>query len=141
MKATFIFKFLTLTLILTVPVLTGHAQGISADDLIIYYSFDEDIHIESDVLDESGNGNDGFLHGDNLKIVEGKVNECVELPGEAAEYISVRNLQYVEGIPALSIAVWIKTAQRGIIASWDRSEYFSLWCWGRPTRKYDFCRF
>ena len=124
MKTTLIFKLLTLTLILTVSALTGHAQSISTDELVIYYSFDEDTHIESDVLDESGNGNDGFLHGDNLKIVEGKVNECVELPGEAAEYISVRNLQYVEGIPALSIAVWIKTAQRGIIVSWDRSEYF-----------------
>ena len=114
----------TLCLILTVLPLSSHAKNFDATDLIIYYSFDADTHIESDVLDESGNGNDGFLHGDNLKIVEGKVNECVELPGEAAEYISVRNLQYVEGIPALSIAVWIKTAQRGIIASWDRSEYF-----------------
>ncbi len=124
MRTAFIFKLLTLTLILTVPALTGHAQGISADELVIYYSFDEDTLKDGDVLDGSGNENHGLLKGNSLKIVEGKVNECMEFPGAQSDYISVRNLQYVEGIPELTLAVWVKTPQRGLIASWDRSEFF-----------------
>ena len=125
MKTSFILRFLTLTLILTLPALTVHAQGISDKELVIYYSFDAASLKGEDILDVSENGNDGFLHGSNLKIVnDGKINECMEFPGGATEYISVRNLNYTEGIPELSIAVWIKTADRGMIASWDRSDYF-----------------
>ena len=124
MKTSFVITFLTLTLILTVTTLTAHAQGISTDELIIYYSFNEDTHKDGDVLDGSGNENHGLLKGSNLKIVEGKVNDAIEFPGAQSDYISVRNLQYVEGIPELSLAVWVKTAQKGLIASWDRSEFF-----------------
>ncbi len=123
MKTTFILKFLMLTLIFTVPVLTAHAQGVSARDLVIYYSFDKDTLEKGEVLDGSKNENHGLLRG-NLNIVEGKVNECMEFPGGAANYISVRNHHYTDLFPELSIAVWIKTAQRGMIASWDRSEFF-----------------
>ena len=125
MKASFILRFLTLTLIITVPALTVHARGISDEELVIYYSFDAASLKGEDIVDGSGNGNDGFLHGNNLNIVDdGKVNECMEFPGGPTEYIAVRNLHYTEGIPELTLAVWIKTDQRGMIASWDRSDYF-----------------
>ncbi|MCE2402923.1 LamG domain-containing protein [Candidatus Poribacteria bacterium] len=123
MKATFILILLTLTLILTVPALTTHARGISDDELIIYYSFDKDTLEKGEVLDGSENENHGLLRG-NLKIVEGKVNECMEFPGGAANYIAVQNHHYADLFPELTLAVWIKTAQRGMIASWDRSEFF-----------------
>ena len=123
MKISLIFKLLTLTLILTVPALIAHAQGVSARDLVIYYSFDENTLEDGDVLDESGNENHGLVRG-NLKIVEGKVNECMEFPGGAANYISVRNHHYTDLFPELTLAVWVKTPQRGLIASWDRSEFF-----------------
>ena len=123
MKATFILILLTLTLILTVPALNTHARGISDDELIIYYSFDKDTLEKGEVLDGSENENHGLLRG-NLKIVEGKVNECVEFPGGAANYIAVQNHHYADLFPELTLAVWIKTAQRGMIASWDRSEFF-----------------
>ena len=124
MKANFIFKFLVLSLMLTGAVVASHAQGISDDELIIYYSFNKDTLKKGDVLDGSGNGNDGFLHGNNLNIVDGKVGECMEFPGDAAEYISVRQLQYVDPFPALTLAAWVKTEVRGMISSWDRSEFF-----------------
>ena len=124
MKTSFVITFLTLTLILTATTLTAHAQGISTDDLVIYYSFDEDTHKDGDVLDGSGNENHGLLKGSNLKIVEGKVNDAIEFPGAQSDYISVRNHHYTDLFPELSIAVWIKTPQRGLIASWDRSEFF-----------------
>ena len=132
MNGPLLLKILSIGLILLVLTWAAGAADFDPTDLVIYYSFDadtlveveKDALVETDVLDESGNGNDGFLHGNNLKIVEGKVNECLELPGAAAEYVAVRNLNYVEGIPELSMAAWIKTSQRGIIASWDRSEFF-----------------
>ncbi len=40
MKITLIFKLLILTLVLTVPMLTAHAQGVSTDELIIHYIVD-----------------------------------------------------------------------------------------------------
>ncbi|MDE0318092.1 MAG: LamG domain-containing protein [Candidatus Poribacteria bacterium] len=124
MKTTVILKLLALTLILTVPVLTAQAQGISENELIIYYSFDEDSLEEGDILDKSENGNDGVIRGD-LKIVEeGKVNGCMEFPGGAANFISVRNHHYADVFPEITLAAWVKTAQRGMIASWDRSEFF-----------------
>ena len=124
MKTDFIFKFLVLSLTLIGAVVASHAQGISTDELIIYYSFNKDTLKGDDVLDQSGNGNDGFLHGNNLEIVDGKVEECMEFPGSAAEYISVREHMYEDPIDEITLAAWTKTGVRGMIASWDRSEFF-----------------
>lgn len=125
MKTTLVLQLLMLLLILTVPVLTVSAQGISDDELIIYYSFNADTLVEGDVLDGSGNENHGLLKGASLKIVDdGQANECIEFPGLTSDYISVRNHSYSDLFPELTLAVWIKTAQRGMIASWDRSEFF-----------------
>ena len=124
MKTTFIFRFLVLSLMLTGTVVASHAQGVSADELIIYYSFNEDTLKGDDVLDVSGNGNDGFLKGPNLEIVDGKVKECMEFPGSAAEYISVREHMYDGPVEEMTLVAWVKTDVRGMIASWDRSEFF-----------------
>ena len=124
MKTTFMFRFLALCLMLIGPILTVQAQVVSEDDLVIYYSFNQDTLQGEDIVDVSGNGNDGLLHGDNLNIVAGKVGECIEFPGDAAQYISVRQLQYVDPFPALTLAAWVKTGVRGMISSWDRSEFF-----------------
>lgn len=118
------FWVLMLSSLLLGPVLTVHAQVVSEKELIIYYSFNEDTLKGDDILDGSGNGNDGFLHGNKLEIVDGKVGECMEFPGSATEYISVREHHYNKPIAELSLAAWVKTSQRGMIASWDRSEFF-----------------
>ena len=119
MKANFICKFLVLSLMLTGAVVASHAQGISDDELIIYYSFNKDTLKKDDVLDGSGNGNDGFLHGNDLNIVKGKVGECMEFPGSAAQYISVREHMYKDPIEEITLAAWVKTDVRGMIASWE----------------------
>lgn len=124
MKTTFIFRFLVLSLMLTGIITASHAQGISDDELIIYYSFNKDTLKGDDVLDVSGNKNHGFLHGNDLKIVKGKVGECMEFPGNAAQYISVREHMYKDPIEEITLAAWAKTDVRGMIASWDRSEFF-----------------
>ena len=124
MKANHIFTILVLGLMLIGPMLAPQAQVVSDDELIIYYSFNEDTRKGEDIVDVSGNGNDGLLRGSDLNIVAGKVGECMEFPGDAAQYISVREHHYVDPFPALTLAAWVKAAQRGMIASWDRSEFF-----------------
>ena len=124
MKTATMFRFLIFGLMLTGVVVASHAQNISAKDLVIYYSFNEDTLKGDDVLDVSENGNDGFLHGNDLEIVKGKVGECIEFPGNATQYISVRNHMYDEEIKEISLVAWVKTDVRGMIASWDRSEFF-----------------
>ena len=124
MKSNLMFGFSLLALIFIGPALIVHAQVVSEDDLVIYYSFNQDTLQGEDIVDVSGNGNDGLLHGDNLNIVAGKVGDCMEFPGDAAEYISVRQHQYVDPFPALTLAAWVKTGVRGMISSWDRSEFF-----------------
>lgn len=124
MKTATIFRFLIFGLMLAGVVVASHAQGVSKKELIIYYSFNKDTLKKDDVLDVSGNGNDGFLHGNDLKIVKGKVGECMEFPGNAAQYISVREHMYKDPIEEITLAAWAKTDVRGMIASWDRSEFF-----------------
>ncbi len=134
-------KILLIGLFLTLPTLSSFSFSVDKTGLVIYYSFDSDTFIDEDVLDLSKNGNDGFLHGSNLNIVEGQVNECLEFPGVGTEYIAVRNLSYTEGIPELSIAVWIKTSQRSMIASWDRSDYFRFAAGDAAINQMDFVAF
>ena len=125
MNFSIILKLFTLTVIISCAVLAAHAGGISDKELVIYYSFDKASQKGDDILDLSGNDHDGLIHGDKLKIVDdGIINECMEFPGGATQYIAVRDLNYTEGIPKLSLAVWVKTSGRGMIASWDRSDYF-----------------
>lgn len=124
MNTYFVVITMTLMLLLVSPIFFVFAQGISADELQIYYSFDEDSFKDGDVLDLSGNENHGLLRGVSLETVEGKVAEGLQFPGVASDYISVRNLHYADLFPEITIAVWIKTAVRGMIASWDRSEFF-----------------
>ncbi|MCG9126598.1 LamG domain-containing protein [Candidatus Poribacteria bacterium] len=106
--------------------LSFYAKGknLEMDDLVVYYSFDADTLTDTDYLDLSGNENHGLIQGNNIISVDGQVKEAVEFPGLGGQYIAVRNVEYVAGIPELSISVWIKTGQKGLISSWDRSEFF-----------------
>lgn len=142
MNTSFILKILTLTVILSGIALIANAGGISDKELVIYYSFDKASQKGDDILDLSGNEYDGLIHGDKLKIVDdGIVNECMEFPGGATQYIAVRDLNYTEGIPELSMAVWVKTSGRGMIASWDRSDYFRFAVGDAAIEHFDFVAF
>ena len=124
MKYALTFSLLMLVLILMGPVLMINAQVVKEDDLIIYYSFNKDTLKGDDVVDVSGNKNDGLIKGNDIKSVKGKVGEGMEFPGVSSDYISVREHQYADPIEEISLAAWVKTGQRGMIASWDRSEFF-----------------
>jgi hypothetical protein len=123
MKTIHTFRLLMLGLILIGPVLVVNAQ-VGEDDLIIYYSFNSDTVSDADISDVSGNGNDGLIKGNDIASVSGMVGEALEFPGAATDYISVRQHEYVDPFPALTLAAWVKAPGRGMISSWDRSEFF-----------------
>ncbi len=124
MKTALTFSLVMSVLILMGPVLMTDAQVVKEDDLIIYYSFNKDTLKGDDVVDVSGNKNDGLIKGNAIKSVAGKVGEGMEFPGVSSDYISVREHQYADPIEEITLAAWVKTGQRGMIASWDRSEFF-----------------
>ncbi len=123
MKSVHTFRLLMLGLILVGPVLVVNAQ-VSEDGLIMYYSYNKDTIKGDDVIDVSGNKNDGLIKGGNIDSVAGKVGEALEFPGVATDYISVRNHMYEDPIEEFTIVAWVKAPGRGMIASWDRSEFF-----------------
>jgi hypothetical protein len=122
MKTVHTFRLLMIGLLLIGPVLVVNAQ-VKEDDLIMYYSYNKDTLKGDEVIDVSGNKNDGLIKG-KLKSVKGKVGEGMEFPGVATDYISVREHMYDKPIDEFSIAAWVKAPSRGMIASWDRSEFF-----------------
>ena len=124
MKTVLTFSLLMLVLILIGPVLVLHAQSVKEDDLIIYYSYNKDTLKGDEVLDVSGNGNDGVIKSNDIKSVKGKVGEGMEFPGVSTSYISVKNHMYEDPIEEISLVAWVKAPARGMIASWDRSEFF-----------------
>ena len=75
MKTALTFSVLMLVLISTGPVLMTDAQQVKEDDLIIYYRFNKDTLKGDDVVDVSGNKNDGLIKGNAIKSVKGKVGK------------------------------------------------------------------
>ena len=103
----------------------SHAQSVSAKELFIYYSFNEDTLKGDDVLDVSENGNDGFLHGNDLDIVKGKVGEVYGVPrAMLPNTFPYGTTCMTRKLKEISLVAWVKTDVRGMIASWDRSEFF-----------------
>ena len=97
---------------------------VSREGLILHYSFDKNSIKGKDITDLSGNKNDGLIKG-KQKTVKGKVKEGMESSGSSPDYISVRNHHYKKAdIEAITLIAWVQSPRPGMIASWDRSEFF-----------------
>ena len=106
------------------PFMEDIEAKVSPKELILHYSFDRNSIKRKDIADLSGNKNNGLIKG-NQKTVKGKVKEGMEFSGSAPDYISVRNHHYAKAnIEAITLVAWVKSPSRGMIASWDRSEFF-----------------
>ena len=75
----------------------------------MYYSFNKDTLKGDDVLDASGNGNDGLIKGNDIESVKGKVGEGMEFPGNSTQYISVREHMYKDPVDEMTLVAWSKT--------------------------------
>ena len=106
------------------PFMEDIEAKVSPKELILHYSFDRNSINRKDITDLSGNKNNGLIKG-NQKTVKGKVKEGMEFSGSTPDYISVRNYHYAKAnIEAITLIAWVKSPSRGMIASWDRSEFF-----------------
>ena len=77
-----------------------------------------------DIKDLSDNKNDGLIKG-KQNTVKGKVGDGMEFAGAAPDYIAVRKPYYAKGnIEKITLVAWVKVPSRGMIASWDCSEFF-----------------
>lgn len=96
---------------------------VGQEGLVMYYSFDAGTVQGGEVKDLAG-PNDGVIKGD-VQVGPGKIGDGMVFAGAATDYISVKEHNYnAVDIAGITIAAWIKTDTNGMIASWDRSEFF-----------------
>ena len=97
---------------------------VSKEGLMIHYSFDKATISGTDIKDLSGNSNDGVIKV-KQKTFQGKVAEGMQFAGAEPDYIAVKNHHYSKAnVAEFTILAWVKAPSRGMIASWDRSEFF-----------------
>src|SRR6056297_2146153 len=89
--------------------------------LVGYWSMDEGRG--NTASDFSGNGNDGTLEG-NPQWVDGRHGKALDFDG-SNDYVAISNYHYEsDNIYTISVSSWIKANSDGIIASFDRNEYW-----------------
>ncbi|MHC4489789.1 MAG: LamG domain-containing protein, partial [Planctomycetota bacterium] len=90
-------------------VITSVAKGANPD-LLVWYKFDETSG--SIAHDSSGNGHDGTLNGDP-KWVPGQINGALDFGGDDDYVIDDDAGEYMNGLSALTVALWIKSDVTG----------------------------
>ena len=109
------------TLVVTVYLTSVAGAGLN-DGLLIYLPFDE--RSGQTAADKSGNGNDTkLIDGAKWKPNGGKIGGAVALDGAGAVVEDPNGADYINGLDAFSISVWVKSDSvghdRGIIFGTD----------------------
>ncbi len=110
-----------ITLVVTVYLTSVASAGLN-DGLLIYLPFDE--RSGQTAADESGNGNDAkLIDGAKWKPNSGKIGGAVALDGAGAVVEDPNGADYINGLDAFTISVWVKSDSvghdRGIIFGKD----------------------
>jgi len=79
-------------------------------DLLVWYKFDETSGTIAH--DSSGNGHDGTLNGDP-QWMPGQINGALDFGGDGDHVIDDDAGDYLNGLSALTVAVWIKSDEIG----------------------------
>lgn len=113
--------FILITLVVTVYLTSVAGAGLN-DGLLIYLPFDD--RSGQDASDESGNGNKAKLvDGAKWKPNGGKIGGAVALDGAGAVVEDAKGGDYINGLEAFSISVWVKSDSvghdRGIVFGKD----------------------
>ena len=80
------------------------ALAVSSNNIVLYYSFDEDGG--KDVIDRSGNGMSGEISGNPARI-DGVFGGALDLKGVANEYVQILDLLPI-GSGSSTVAMWIR---------------------------------
>ena len=97
--------------------LVAATAGALDEDIVLYFRFDEGEGNE--VVDQSGNGNDGMIQG-NPAWVEGMAGTALEFNG-TDDYVEAPNSATLNITGAVTILAWIKLAP-----GWYPNVYTSL---------------
>ncbi len=101
-------NWLMLTTLIVTVYLTSVASAGLNDGLLIYLPFDD--RAGQDASDKSGNGNDAKLSdGAKWKPNGGKIGGAVELDGAGAVVEDPDGADYINGLSAFTISVWVKS--------------------------------
>ncbi|TKJ39198.1 MAG: hypothetical protein CEE38_00125 [Planctomycetes bacterium B3_Pla] len=82
------------------------AAGSASAELILHWAFDDGAG--STAVDRSGNGYNGTLEGDP-KWVAGKIGGALDFGGDGDHVINTTAGSAIEGLSALTVALWIKS--------------------------------
>ena len=116
-------KLLTsLFTLVIVVVFCSIAAASLQDGLIVYYPFDE--ANGQTAADSSGNANNATLTGSaSWEATDGKIGGALALDGSGSTAEDTNGANYINGLTAFSISVWVKSASidsdRGIIHGID----------------------
>jgi len=86
-------------------VLVLSMAGNASAELILHWRFDEGSGDE--VYDSSGNGHVGTIEGATWAV--GKIGPCLEFGGDGDRVVDENAPNYLNGLDAVSIAIWIKS--------------------------------
>ena len=115
-------NWLILTTLIATVYLTSVASASLNDGLLIYLPFDESSG--QTAADSSGNNNDAkLIEGAKWKQNGGKIGGAVELDGAGAFVEDPNGADYINGLDAFTISVWVKSDSvghdRGIVFARD----------------------
>ena len=115
-------NWLILTTLIVTVYLTSVASASLKDGLLIYLPFDE--RSGKTATDQSGSNNDAeLIDGAEWKPNGGKIGGAVSLNGAGAAVEDPNGADYINGLDAFSISVWVKSDSvghdRGIVFAID----------------------
>ena len=100
-----------ITLVVTVYLTSAASAGLN-DGLLIYLPFDD--RSGQTAADESGNGNTAkLIEGAKWKPNAGKIGGAVALDGAGAAVEDAKGGDYINGLKAFTISVWVKSDSVG----------------------------
>ena len=88
-------------------------------DLILHWPFDDGSGTTA--VDASGNGHNGTLEGD-FKWVAGQIGGALEFGGDGDRVVDEDGASYLNGLEAMTVAVWIKSNEVGTNAGFIQGE-------------------
>ncbi len=108
-------KLVCLTSLVVLLSLAGSASA----ELILHWTFDEGSGTTAN--DESGSGHNGTIEGDPAWVA-GKLGGALDFGGDGDRVVDESGGDYLNGLEAMTVSVWIKSDAIGTNAGFIRGE-------------------